>query len=91
MRHPLSRVYLAAMPLDVTREIERAAKQAGITERKDLAVALGISKQLMSDLMNGNRRWTSRQLENLIAKLKVPPATAKRWHKECAVADGWKI
>lgn len=79
------------MPLQVTTEIEKAAKQAGITERKDLATALGISQQYLSGLMTGNRRFTPKQLDHLIKTLKVPPSTAKRWHKECAVADGWKI
>lgn len=79
------------MPIQVTIEIVRAAKQVGITERKHLATTLGISQQYLSGLLTGNRRFNPKQLDHLIKTLKVPPSTAKRWHKECAVADGWKI
>lgn len=79
------------MPMIVTTEIERAALAAGMTERRQLARAMAISPQHLSDLMNGHRRFTPGQLDNVIATLKVSPTVAKRWRRACAEAAGWKI
>lgn len=79
------------MPSIVTTEIDRAALQADYRERRQLASALGISPQYLSGLMTGHRTFTPDLLDKAIEVLKVPKATAKRWHRLCAQADGWRI
>lgn len=79
------------MPTQLIEEIERAFIRAGFRERKDIAAALGISPQYISGLMMGHRRFTPRLLAYVIHTLGISKAQAKRWHRTCAVADGWKI
>lgn len=79
------------MPTQITTEIERAFVRTGVNERKDLAKVLDISPQYISGLMMGHRKFTPKLIAKIIRILNVPPETAKRWHRACARADGWRI
>lgn len=75
----------------IRSEIDRAARQAGYERRQDLAAKLKLAPSHVSDLLNGNRDFTPEMMQAFVRLLRVPPATAKRWHQWGAKAAGWKI
>jgi plasmid maintenance system antidote protein VapI len=75
----------------IRTEIDRAARKAGYGKRQDLAAKLKLAPGHVSDLLNGNRDFTPEMMQAFIRLLKVPPATAKRWHQWGAKTAGWRI
>jgi transcriptional regulator with XRE-family HTH domain len=80
-----------AVMANLIREIDTAAKKAGLAQRKDLAEALGISEGYLSDLMNSRKDFSPATLKKIAVTLQVNIRQARRWQKIGAIRCGWQI
>lgn len=75
----------------IRAEIDRAVRAAGYKRRVEFAAKLKLAPGHVSDLLNGNKDFTPEMMQAFLKLLRVPPATAKRWHQWGAKTAGWKI
>jgi transcriptional regulator with XRE-family HTH domain len=72
-------------------DVLKAAKSRGIDRHKDVAAALGISPQFVTDVLNERRRFSAELLKKAARVFEVTPERARRWQRLGATQAGWEI